>query len=293
MAINMNNGLWGCEKPIVVFFGETGCGKTTALVRLITFLHENNNYKYSYELCKTFHRHYYPTEPIYTVRAEFDKQFEVGIQEVEGTALSCFCNIMDGSEIVCRFLDTPGENLFSVSQEAHKANALKSGENVFQYQYLNDILYTNDYQKVWVFFMDIDMVHKHKAYAEEYLQNITRIANRIVNNESENDKMIFIINKEDKVREMYGPVLKHGCEAYINNLFNNILAEKPFTTETSILGIKRKKKHFRAIPFCSYTVKLRGKDMEGKPLPPEYELGSDAYPDDLWHTIQDAILYKF
>lgn len=292
MAINLNNGLWGDpEKPIVLFFGETGSGKTTALVRLMTYLHSMN---YSYDLCDKFHNHYYSNEPISTVHSEFDKQFDVEIQKVEGTALSCFCKIKDAEgTVLCRFLDTPGENLFSVKDDVRKSKIMKNVNSpIFKYQYLNDILDTKDYKKVWIFFMDIDMLLTHKEYANDYIENITRIAQKSEGNE--NDKMIFVVNKEDRVRDMYGPVLQQGCEAYINNLFNNILARKPFTIETTnFLGLRSKKKHFRAIPFCSYTVEVKSADMEGNQLPTEYSLSSEAYPAVLWQTIQDAFLNKF
>lgn len=292
MDIDLSNGLWGDpQKPIVVFFGETGSGKTTALVRLITYLHQNMGC--SYDLCEKFHKHYYPKEPISTVHSEFDAQFDVEIQKVEGTALSCFCRIKDANEtVICRFLDTPGENLFSVKDDVRKSKVMKGmGTSVFKYQYLNDILNTKDYKKVWIFFMDIDMLLEHKEYAGEYLENITKIAKSIEGND--NDKMIFVVNKEDRVRELYGPVLEQGCEAYINGLFDNILTKKPFTTETSTFGFKNKKKHFKAIPFCSYTVEVKSADMDGNQLPTEYNLSSEAYPAVLWQTIQDAILNKY
>ena len=292
MPINLNDGLWGDQKPIVLFFGETGSGKTTALVRLITYLHQKEGY--SYDLCDKFHRHYYPKESISTVHSEFDAQFDVEIQQVEGTALSCFCKIKDSEEnVICRFLDTPGENLFSVKDDVRKSKVMKgmASSSIFKYQYLNDILGTKDYKKVWIFFMDIGMLLEHKEYAGEYLENITKIAKSIEGND--NDKMIFVVNKEDRVRELYGPVLEQGCEAYINGLFDNILIKKPFTTETSKFGFKSKKKHFKAIPFCSYTVEVKSADMEGIQLPTEYNLSSEAYPAVLWQTIKDAFLNKF
>ena len=290
MAINLNDGLWGDQKPIVLFFGETGCGKTTALVRLVSFLHKN--YGYSYKLCDKFHNHYYPNEPISTVHSEFDKQFNVGIQEVEGTAMSCFCRIQNADgDTICRFLDTPGENLFTIPVAAQGANVIRNDIPIFKHQYLNDILKSTDYKKVWIFFMDIDMLGTHKAFVPEYLENIKRIAKSIEGNE--NDKMVFVVNKEDQVRDKYGPVLELGCEAYINSLFGNILANKPFTTESSFMGFRREKKHYKAIPFCSYTVETQGKDMMGNQLPTRYPLSSEAYPAVLWQTILDAILNKY
>ena len=52
---NKKNGYDGVNAPVVIFFGQSAGGKTTALVRLIRFL----NKKYRPEVSETFHNHYY------------------------------------------------------------------------------------------------------------------------------------------------------------------------------------------------------------------------------------------
>lgn len=291
MHPDLNYGLWGNDKPIVVFYGETGSGKTTALVRLINYLH--NEQRYQYSLCKTFHDHYYGGLGInFSIpETEFKKQLNANIHETEGTATACLCNIMNNKGPICRFLELPGEDVFSVKMEPERAQILAAhgGMDVFEKQYLNDILKIQDYQKIWVFFMDIDMLQTHRRFASLYINHITDIANRL----NEDDKMIFVINKEDVVRQKYAPVLAKGSEFYINNLFGGFLDQPPFTTESHFLGFTNRRKHFRVVPFCSYTIEGRGADMEGNPQSPVVVPSSSAYPALLWQTIDDAIMNRF
>jgi hypothetical protein len=290
MHPDLNYGLWGNDKPIVVFYGETGSGKTTALVRLINYLH--NELRYQYSLCSTFHDHYYGSGTPFSIPdSEFKKQLNCSIDKAEGTATACLCNIMDNRGTKCRFLELPGEDVFSVKTEPEKADILVAhhGMEVFKKQYLNDILRIQDYKKVWVFFMDIDMLETHKAFANLYINHITDIANNL----NEDDRMIFVINKEDIVRIKYAPVLAKGFEFYINRLFGGFLDQPPFTTESHFLGLTSRRKHFRVIPFSSYTVEYRGLDMEGNPQPPVVVPSSGAYPALLWQTIDDAIMNRF
>lgn len=290
MHPDLNYGLWGNDKPIVVFYGETGSGKTTALVRLINYLHNEQRYKYA--LCKTFHDHYYNGLGIdFNIpNAEFETQLNVRIDKVEGTATACLCNIMNNKGPICRFLELPGEDVFSVKGDALPADvvALPAGP-IFKKQYLNDVLTIQDYKKIWVFFMDIDMLETHKAFARHYVNHITNIANSL----NEDDKMIFVINREDIVRKKYAQVLAKGSEFYINSLFAGFLDQPPFTTESQFLMFTNRRKHYRVIPFCSYTIEGRGEDMEGKPLPPVVVPSSSAYPALLWQTIDDAIMNRF
>ena len=290
MHPDLNYGLWGNDKPIVVFYGETGSGKTTALVRLINYLHNERRYKYS--LCPTFHEHYYSNLGVdFSIpNAEFAKQLNVSIHKAEGTATACLCNILDNKGAICRFLELPGEDVFSVKTEPERAQILVDvPKAIFKKQYLMDVLKIQDYQKVWVFFMDIDMLQTHKNFAQLYVNHITDIAKNL----NEDDRMIFVINKEDIVRMKYAPVLAKGSEFYVNSLFGGFLDQPPFTTESHFLGFTNRKKHYRVIPFCSYSYEYVAADMEGKPQPPLIVPSSSAYPALLWQTIEDAIMNRF
>ena len=289
---NLNDGLWGNTSPIVVFFGQTSCGKTTALVRLIKHLSGKN---YKYDLCNQFHDHYYPNYDYGEIDKFFAQQLDSKIQEVKSTSAFSLCNIYElspnGRDVpVCRFLESPGENLFPVSTTPSLANALHAGNgNVLKYQYLLDILNTEDYKKIWVFFMDPDFMDVHSAHMPSYVSDIKTIASSI--------KRIFLVDKEDEVRrkleKKYGRRVSDfipNDEAYVNQFFNSILKDPPFTTQ-NFFGMD--KKHFKVVPFRSFDTIIKGLDSEGNQLPTEYRESASSYPDKLWQTIQDAIMNRF
>lgn len=294
--INLNDGLWGNTSPIVVFFGQTSCGKTTALIRLIKYLSGKN---YKYDLCPQFHDHYYPNYDYREIDAFFASQLDREIQKVESTSAFSLCNIYEkspnGRDIpVCRFLESPGENLFPVSTTPSLADALRVGNgNVLKYQYLLDILNTEDYKKIWVFFMDPDFIDIHSAHMPSYVNDIQTIASSL----KRNDNIVFLVDKEDEVRmkleRKFGRRLSQvipNDEAYINEFFNSILKDAPFTTQ-NFFGMDRK--HFRVVPFRSFDTIIRGLDSEGNQLPTLYQESDSSYPKILWKTIQDAIMNRF
>ena len=291
MAININDGLWGCNKPIVIPYGQTSSGKTTALVRLIKYLQDND---YSYNLCNTFHRHYYPDVKIDQIQSFFTKQLTRPINEIEGNADAFLCNINKGNEAICRFLESPGENLFAL-QDAAENDIYRDGGIMIEdeFQYLLDIINNRQYKKIWVFLMDPGFTQDLKREKPAYIARIKQIAKTL----GPNDNVIFLVNKYDKVTKSFAPIIEEeGLKGYINHLYDGILDMEPFTSKTIRWWWPFSEKtveHFRIVPFCSYDEIIQAKGTDGKRLPTQYDYSDKVYPQNLWNTIKDAIMNKF
>lgn len=289
---DINNGLWGCNKPIVITYGQTGSGKTTALVRLIKHLQAN---EFSYGLCETFHRHYYPNVKIEQIENFFSQQMTRSINKIDGNADAFLCNIKSENEgVVCRFLESPGENLFAL-REAAEQDVYRDGGIVIEneFQYFLDIINTRQYKKIWVFLMDPGFTNDLLREKPAYIARIKTIAKTL----GENDNVIFLVNKDDLVKKHYGPIVKeYGYKGYINKLYDNILDMAPFTTETVRWWWPFSKKaveHYRIVPFCSYDVDRKGKNTDGGQMAAEFPLSDPSFPKKLWDTINDAIMNRF
>lgn len=289
----MADGLWGDKSPIVIPYGQTSSGKTTALVRLIKYLQKH---EHSYELCKYFHGHYYPEVDHETIKGFFTKQMQGPINDVKGNADAFFCNIKkSGNGTICRFLESPGENLFAL-QKAADQDIYRDNNIVIEdeFQYLLDIIETKAYKKIWIFFMDPGFTAELKKEKPFYISRIKQIARTL----GPNDNVIFLVNKADLVMGKYGPIIKDkGYEGYINEQYENILKMEPFTTETIRWWWPFSKKivtHYRIVPFCSYDVVSRGRDANsGNRQSTIYEEGNSKYPKDLWKVINEAIMNKW
>ena len=286
---DFNHGLWGCDKPIVVTYGQTSSGKTTALVRLIKYLKEQvgSDEKCAYELCYTFHDHYYPNVPFSQIENFFETQLKSPINDIKGNADAFFCNIKHKGDVVCRFLESPGENLFAL-KEASEANIYRDNGFVIEreFQYLVDIM-NSKYKKIWVFFMDPGFTKELKDEKPAYIERINQIVQRI----GANDNIIFVVNKDDLVTKKYAPILKEGgYKGYVNLMYDGILSMEPFTTR-GFLG--NKKEHFKIVPFSAYKMTPQGLNTDGSQKPILLEMGDPSYPKELWKTIQDAINNRF
>lgn len=291
MSININDGLWGNDRPIVIPYGQTSSGKTTALVRLIKYLQDN---EYSYNICNTFHKHYYPNVKSDQIQSFFTKQLTRPINEIEGNADAFLCNINKNNETICRFLESPGENLFALANASEK-DTFKDGGMLIEdeFQYLMDIIRNRDYKKIWIFLMDPGFTDDLKQEKPAYIARIKQIAKTL----GPNDNVIFLVNKYDKVESGYGPIIKaEGLKGYINQLYDGILDMEPFTTKTMRWWWPFSEKtveHFRIVRFCAYDEIISYKDTDGKKMPNKIKDGDKRYPEGLWKTINDAIMNKF
>jgi len=291
---NPTDGLHGNNTPIVVFFGQTSSGKTTTLVRLINYLQG-----YKWNLCRTFHNQYYPDIDIDAAENFFRMQLDADIDKVKGNEDFFLCNLYkkDGSRLIptCRFLESPGENLFSVSGEASHADDTNADNNgLSEYQYFKDVLNTK-YKVIWVFFMDPDFLDEHKTRINTYIGNINEIAAKR-ELKGHHDSFIFMANRKDVIMKKVTKIINapaenlvRDAESYINTAFEDIMKKSPFT----IGGLFSSSKHYRALFFQSFEYRERGLDHEGNRQTSECIEGNSSYPKELWKAIQDAIDNKY
>lgn len=272
------NGFSGSNKPIVVLFGPTCIGKTAILVRLINYLHDNKGYFYSIDLF--FHEYYYKNVPIYEIENRFANLFERPVSEIGGPTIMSMCNIHSReNEIICRFLDSPGECLCPLNNNHNIHNNVP-------YEFLSDLIGSNN-KKIWIFLLDPcfteDLVGKKLAY----IARIKQISQTI----GSNDNVIFLVNKYDTVNVKY--IEQEGLKGYINCLYDGILDMAPFTVMTKkwYWPFPRKKEHFKIAPFCAFEKQIRHR-IDGT-VSVDYTLSDNSYPEQLWSIINKAIMNKF
>lgn len=285
---NKQNGFGGVDAPVVIFFGQSAGGKTTALVRLIRFL----NKKYRPVVSETFHNFYYGHREDKTyedIKNELESQFNISsYDKIVGTKERALVNIIrrEGNVYFCRFLEVPGEDFVDL----HKAGHIDVGISDDKYDYLKDAM-SCSYKKVWVFFFDVDFtsVPELMESKDDYINAMKGITI------GQNDKIIVLLNKVDKVKrgDAQTSLSPNEYESFINENFDNILKEEPFSTKQwDIFGIRDPyEKHFELLGYSSYHLKKTNKIGVASTL--ESEESDDNYPKTLWNTIDRAINNRF
>lgn len=285
---NKKNGYDGVSAPVVIFFGQSAGGKTTALVRLIRFL----NKKYRPEVSETFHNHYYGHREDITfdeIKDEVETQLNTpSYGEIMGTKERALVNIIkkEGSNYHCRFLEVPGEDFVDL----HKAGHIGVGAAEESLDYLEDAM-SCKYKKIWVFFFDVDFTSNPELIKskDDYVSAMKGI--KI----GSNDKIIVLLNKVDKVKigDAKTSLSPSEYEGFINEKFDKILKEKPFSTKRwSIFGLRDPyNKHFELLGYSSFHLKKTKK--VGVEATWESEESEDDYPKTLWNTIDRAINNRF
>ena len=285
---NKKNGYDGVSAPVVIFFGQSEGGKTTALVRLIRFL----NKKYRPEVSETFHNHYYGHREDITfdeIKDEVETQLNTpSYGEILGTKERALVNIIkkEGSNYYCRFLEVPGEDFVDL----HKAGHIGVGAAEENLDYLEDAM-SCKYKKIWVFFFDVDFASnpKLRKSKDDYVSAMKGV--KI----GPNDKIIVLLNKVDKVKigDAQTPLSPSEYEGFINDNFDKILKEKPFSTKRwSIFGLRDPyNRHFELLGYSSFHLKKTKK--VGVEATWESEESEDDYPKALWNTIYRAINNRF
>ena len=280
----MANGYDGANAPIVIFFGQSAGGKTTALVRLIRFL----NKKYRPEVSETFYNHYYGHRVDITfedIKKEVETQLNTpSYGDIMGTKERALLNIIkrEGSNYRCRFLEVPGEDFVDL----HNAGHISVGAVEEHLDYLEDAM-SCKYKKIWVFFFDVDFKSNPDLIEskDDYVSAMKGI--KI----GPNDKIIVLLNKVDKVKigDAKESLPPSEYEDFINNNFNNILKEKPFSTKQwSIFGLRDPyNKHFELLGYSSFH--LEDSKKIGVAAALEIVESEVDYPKVLWNTIERAI----
>ena len=287
---NKKNGYDGASVPIVIFFGQSAGGKTTALVRLIRFLTK----KYRPEVSETFYNHYYGHREDITfeeVENEVETQLNTpSYDEIIGTKERALVNIIkregNGNNYHCRFLEVPGEDFVDL----HKAGHIDVGAAEKNFDYLEDAM-SCKYKKIWVFFFDVDFTSN-----QELIQSKDDYVNAMKGIKiGPNDKIIVLLNKIDKVKigDAKTSLPPSKYEDFINDNFNKILKSKPFSTKRwSIFGLRDPyNRHFELLDYSSFRLKKTKKIGVEATL--QSEESEDKYPKALWNTINRAINNRF
>lgn len=286
---NKRNGFDGANAPVVIFFGQSAGGKTTALVRLIRFL----NKKFRPEVSESFHNYYYGHTGVAfdDIVKEVEGQLNApSYGDIMGTKERSLVNIIsqnqNESDYQCRFLEVPGEDFIDL----HAAGHIGVGGVASKLDYLSDAE-NCAYKKIWVFFFDVDFTSNPELMASknDYVNAMKNISIGF------NDKIIILLNKVDKVE--IGDAKKNlppsEYENFINENFDNVLKGKPFSTKRwSIFGLRDPyKRNFELLGYSSFHLKKTHKVGTNPTL--EIEESGDEYPRKLWETINRAIQNRY
>lgn len=251
--------------PLIILFGSPSCGKTMTLVRLTRYLRSINGYT---------------IEPITSFRPTHDKNYEEMcsgfnsmINSDDAAASTSRINfmlvkILYQGKSVCQILEGPGEYYFD--PESPKSDFPR---------YVHAIINSNN-RKIWAIMVEPDKTNKRMGVQarRDYVDKITKLKTRI----SPRDKILFIFNKIDETpfilfpgKVKFGEVLKETGDLY-PNIFT------PFKNMNPISRLW-KPFNFDLVPFQTgnYTMATDGTLM--------YQEGHDAYPRNLWNTINKLI----
>lgn len=259
-------------EPLVVLFGPTYSGKTTLSIRLLFYLFRKG-YRFSTD------------NALSSVYVDCWKNEVLGALEKFGTAYydidPCICTSLplltmayhhEDCAKKIQILDNPGECCKCPLP-----------------QYMQSILASKN-KKIWVFVLDGDLSEETQRGMQD--QVFHDIYDTVLSfGKREDNKIIFVVNKADMWEHWINVSKGENIEDLVNTNYNHILEISPFTTESSWLGIRSKRKNYRIIPFSSYTIQIPYKSDDTKY--PENMINSDKYPELLWHTIQDALRNNF
>jgi hypothetical protein len=243
--------------PIVVLFGSQASGKTLALLRMIRFLESNE----------------YQVVPEEVFRPQSDKHYTKMCAGLKTMAYSSYApggtdvisfmlvKVLDSvGNPVCQILEAPGEHYFDGSA------------NLTFPTYINAIR-TAPNRKVWVFFVEQNWGHNQQE-RDLYAQKIKEMQGLI----SDNDKVVFLFNKSDKLRHQYA-----GQRPNIKVFFKNIAQQYPgiFSRYENhgLLKLLYGQYNFKAICFSSGIFNSTNDDKEV--WTPE----NDSYCQDFWNAI--------
>jgi len=241
--------------PLVVFFGPREIGKTVTLLRLCTYVRS----RYEIKPDKNFR-----TDDAYT---ETVSAFEAMLQSMQfapsatGDVNFLLLNVTDDGTKFCQFLESPGEHFFD-----------RAKPNDPYPNYMNKIL-AEDYQKIFVFFFEIDMFRSDQDL-RNYSDKIARLIRDKVS--SRRDQVVILCNKSD-----LHPYYRGG--APIKSEYRKAIYNHP-----SFRGLKEALKNsgFRRVPFVVFSAGAFNNDGTGALA---FAPSPEHFPRDLWQRIYESI----
>ena len=265
-AATVNVTITDQDKPIVILFGPSQCGKTMTLVRLTRYLSSKN---YLFKPDQAFKD---STDEEYEELCENFNAAVSSDEAADGTKYIDFMllrvNQKRGGRTFCQFLESPGEYLFDPDDKGADFPA-----------YFNTICSAPN-RKIWIFFLEPTLSNSDKS---EYVRKITEDISF-----GRDDRFIFLVNKIDK------PVTKHliltnesideqGLRTYVDQTFNGLTSCQKFIKEK----IFKTEELFKIVGFQTGTYKI-GKDKDGN-IFKTFQAGNNSHPERLWNAIDGAV----
>lgn len=241
--------------PLVVFFGPREIGKTVTLLRLCSYIRS----RYQISPDQNFR-----TDVAYSATIA---AFETMLQNMQfapratGDVNFLLLNVTyDGSRF-CQFLESPGEHFFD-----------RAKPNAHYPTYMNKIL-ADEYQKIFVFFFEIDMFRSDEDL-RSYSDKVARLIRDRVS--SRRDQVIIVCNKSD-----LHPYFQGGRP--LTHEYRKAIYE-----HHSFRGLKEALKNsgFQRVPFVVFSSGAFNDDGTGRLA---FAASPEHYPRNLWGHIHESI----
>lgn len=253
------------EKPIVILFGPSMCGKTMTLVRLTRYLSN----KYTFAPDKSFKD---SNDDEYNELCEHFNSAVDSDLAADGTRYIDFMLLRVNEKrgkTFCQFVESPGEFLFDPDNKNEDFPA-----------YFDTIRGSNN-RKIWIFFLEPTLTRSDKrAYVRKITEDIVF---------GKEDRFIFLVNKIDKKETRHlmtsmETIDEDGLRNYVDTEFEGLTSCDKFVRHRMFLGDKEL---FRLVGFQTGTYK-QGTDKDGNKYK-TFQAGHDSHPQRLWAAIEGAV----
>lgn len=250
--------------PIIVLFGEPGCGKTMTLIRLtrwLTFVNQqffvtpDKNFRNGddddYEkICKRFFDSIDPDNNKIAPRTSNIDFMLLEVREKKSRTK------------ICQLLEAPGEHFVGNEYPC----------------YIQAVRNSNA-PKTWVFYVDV-LNPQNKDARKQYIENIIALRNGAI---GEDDRVIFVCDKADLAE---GALFRRGYpveEEFFKKVYDNYRSNQGplldnFKNETPIL------KWFKPFDFDFVVFSAGSFTKDG-----HYVNSKDFYPETLWRAILKTV----
>lgn len=264
-ASTINVEITDQEKPIVILFGPSMCGKTMTLVRLTRYLSN----KFTFAPDKSFKD---SNDEEYDELCEHFNSAVDSDNAADGTRYIDFMLLRVNEKrgkTFCQFVESPGEFLFDPDNKDEDFPA-----------YFDTIRGSNN-RKIWIFFLEPTLSRSDKrAYVRKITEDIVF---------GREDRFIFLVNKIDMRPTKYlmttmETIDEEGLRGYVEHEFEGLTDCEKFVIHRTFRGDKEL---FKLVGFQTGTYK-EGKDKDGNKYK-TFQAGHNSHPKRLWEAIEGAV----